>query len=118
MSLIENLDRDMASACIGGLMLLPQFHANVLRLQMCSHLVVAFSRGDQSLTRDVLDRLLNQSLREIVGPEEKAPRDVFTANVVTAEGNRRILVSGWETMDYWFKTSYLLLNQWPKMSRS
>ncbi len=113
-SLVESLDRDQAAARIGGLMLLPRYQANVLRFEMLAHLVAGFSQGTEKLSRETLDRILNGWLRDLVGPDEKPPRDVFVANLVASEGNRRLLVGEWETMDYWLQDILSIVESMPE----
>jgi hypothetical protein len=112
-TLVKGLNRSQAVARVAGLMLLPEYHANILRLEMLAHLATTFSRGNIEVTGEILHTLLNRALRSHIGPAEEPRRDVFVTNVVTRAGNCRLLVGDWETPDYWVQDLIAIVESMP-----
>jgi hypothetical protein len=112
-TLVRGLNRCQAIARAAGLMLLPVYQANTLRLEMLAHLVTTFSCGNIEVTGEIFDTILNRALRSHIGPAEERSRDVFVTNVVTRAGNRRLLVGDWETPDYWVQDLIAIVEGMP-----
>lgn len=87
-------------ALLAGLLTLPEFHANTLRLEVLTHLAVAHCAGKEGPTRDHIGCWLNQSLAPLA-PLEDPIEDVFVTNVTSGLGNHRLFEGLWESADFW-----------------
>jgi hypothetical protein len=89
---------------LGGLLTVPNLHANTGRLEVIIHLAFRHSRGTKRANRRALERLVNghvagTPLAKLEDPVE----DVFVTNVVSPVGNHRVFEGIWESADYWLQ---------------
>ena len=100
---------------LAGLLTIPSLQANSIRIETAVHLAVACCRGHRRIGRPGINHLLNAELGAISYREDPA-EDVFVANVITPEGNRRILQGVWEANDYYAEViiDVLLSQELPK----
>jgi hypothetical protein len=99
-------------APIAGLLTLPEFYANTLRLEVLTHLAVAHCAGKESPTRSRIGRWLNQSLAPLAHLEDPV-EDVFVTNVTSALGNHRLFEGLWESADFWTQNILDVLSRIP-----
>lgn len=79
-----------------GLLTVPHFQANTIRLETLVHLAVAHCAGTKQPGPEELGLWLNRYLGETeITFLEDPVEDVFVTNVDTPEGNRRIFESVW-----------------------
>ena len=92
---------------VGGLMTLPSFHANSVRLELLAQLAAGACAGKKRPSHQHLGTWLNRQLggSEVVLLEDPA-EDVFVVNVTTPQGDFRALSGLWEEADH--STSLLL----------
>lgn len=97
---------------VGGLLTIPRFAPNTVRLEALSHFAFYLCRGKKIANNKSLDKLLNDllfvtKLADLEDPVE----DLFILNVISPIGNHRIFRGVWETPDYWLqKTIQVLFN--------
>jgi hypothetical protein len=94
------LDVNSTVAQISGLLTVPEFHANTLRLEVLAHLAVTHCVGSGVPTRNQLMHWLNESLAPFAHLEDPL-EDVFVTNVATDLGNYRLFEGLWESADFW-----------------
>jgi hypothetical protein len=93
-----------ALQALAGLMTLPEFHPNVLRLEAVAHLLVAHASGTQMIDAAILEHWINEQLGNATICDLEDPvEDVFVSNIFTDSGNRRIFTGIWETPDFWLQ---------------
>ena len=102
-------DYDLSSVApiVGGLMTLPCFQANSVRLELLATMAAGACTGKKRPAHKNLSTWLNRQL----GTSEAAlledpPEDVFVVNVTTPQGDFHVLPGLWEDGDY--ATSLLL----------
>jgi hypothetical protein len=99
-------------APLAGLLTLPEFHTNTLRLEVLTHLAAAYCAGKEAPTRDQIGRWLNQSLAPLA-PLEDPVEDVFVTNVTSGLGNHRLFEGLWESADFWTQNILDVLSRIP-----
>jgi len=92
------------AARAAGLLTIPRFHANTVRLELLVHLIVANCEGREKPGHRQFKRWLNSSLQGITHLEDPA-EDVFIVNLETPEGNRRLFRGIWEAPDYFLQVA-------------
>jgi len=97
---LATFDLPNGAATIAGLMLLPEFQSNAVRLEALSHLFCLRASGDQRVTSEHLSTWLNEDLGNSLACRMEDPsEDVFVSNVITRQGNRRLLQGLWNNPD-------------------
>ena len=87
-----------------GLLTVPEFQANTIRLEVLAHLAVVHCAGKEKPGHVELGRWLNKHLgRGEMAMLEDPVEDVFISNVCIPEGNRRIFEGIWESNDYFLQ---------------
>ncbi len=90
----------VVSRC-AGLLTVPAFHANTIRIETLVHLAVAYCGGKRKPTFSDVGRWLNRNLgNSAVSSAEDPPEDVFVSNICTAQGNFRLFEGTWESNDF------------------
>lgn len=99
-SILKSYDIHIVVAQVAGLAMAPCFQTNSYRIELLSQLAVACCNGKTHSTWKHLDHWLNRHLGvfDIACLEDPA-EDVFVVNVVTAEGDFRVLGGLWEAAD-------------------
>ncbi len=100
-------------APLAGLLTLPKFHANTLRLEVLTHLAVAYCTGKEAPRRAQIGRWLNQSLASLSFLEDPV-EDVFVTNVTSGLGNHRLFEGLWESADFWTQNILDVLSRIPR----
>ncbi|HYD86934.1 MAG TPA: hypothetical protein VEA80_05640 [Vitreimonas sp.] len=111
---IANTPLRTAVAFVAPLLLLPQFHANTIRLEALLHLIVARGGVSGRLRKTMLADWLNQQVR--AGPfayVEDPPEDVFVGNVSLREGDFKVLLGVYEGADFHVQTLLEVLETIP-----
>ena len=99
-SILRNYDLLSAITLIAGITTAPQFQANSYRLEFLSLLVVACCDGTQKPSWKHLNHWLNRHLGVFdIASLEDPVEDTFVANILTSEGDYRILGGLWECAD-------------------
>ncbi len=97
-------DRAETLAIIAGLLTLPQFHANTIRIEVLQNLVHRNAAGPNKPTRNRVAQWLNRGLGEGWAARMEDPvEDVFISNVVSGVGNSRVFEGVWESNDFWLQ---------------
>lgn len=104
---LTDYDLRTVAPIVGGLMTLPAFHANSVRLELLAQLAAGACAGKKRPSHQHLSTWLNRQLggSEVVLLEDPA-EDVFVVNVTTSQGDFRVLSGLWEEGDH--ATSLLL----------
>ncbi len=99
---LKKYDIESTLALLAGLLTIPALQANTIRLEAAVHLAAASCKGNRRAGRAEIQRWLNTELARIRHREDPA-EDVFVGNVITPEGNRRVLQGVWEASDYYLQ---------------
>ena len=95
---------------LAALLTIPPLQANAIRIETAIHYAVACSQGNHLVRHEEIERVLNTEFAGISHTEDPAD-DVFIANVITPEGNRRLFQGVWDANDYYAqKIIYVLLS--------
>jgi hypothetical protein len=112
---LEGCDAELTIAAIAGLLTVPDYQAETLRLEMLVHLAVLHCAGERrptsaDITRWLHHNLVDHPVRSMEDPIE----DVFVSNVVAPGGNYRVLEGIWETADHYVQDvmDCLALTSW------
>lgn len=108
---LARFDGVVAANLLGGLLTLPQFDANQIRIETLLKLAHRHGRGKSVPTRKRLQHWLNRLLgRGRVRTAEDPPEDVFVANVMCGLGNMRVFTGTWENCDSLLQDALTALN--------
>lgn len=99
-SILRNYDLHSTVAQIAGMSTIPRFQANSYRIEFLTLLAVSCCNGKVCPSWNNLDHWLNRHLgiSEIARMEDPA-EDVFVVNVLTTEGDFRVLGGLWEAAE-------------------
>jgi hypothetical protein len=82
---IKEFNRKATVSRCAGLLTVPAFHANTIRIETLVHLAVAFCDGKRKPTFSDIGRWLNRNLGSSgASSADDPPEDVFVSNVCTA----------------------------------
>lgn len=99
--LLKEFSRKTTVARCAGLLTVPAFHANTIRIETLLHLAVANCVGKRKPTFSDIGRWLNRNLgNSAVAIAEDPPEDVFISNISTQVGNFRLFEGTWESSDF------------------
>jgi len=99
--IIKEFNRKAAVSRCAGLLTVPAFHANTIRIETAVHLAVAFCDGKRKPTFSDIGRWLNRNLGSSgASSAEDPPEDVFVSNICTSQGNYRLFEGTWESNDF------------------
>ena len=103
-----------SAALVAGLLTQPTLQANMLRIELLIHLLVAFSGKSKAKAREIAN-WLNSELGSTAFAmmEEDPPEDVFVSNVTTTEGNFRIFEGLWESSDFYLQRVLNVIGKLP-----
>lgn len=98
--ILAKYDLRSSLSYIAGLATVPCFLANSYRIELLTELIVSSCEGKRRISSQHLSHWLNNYLGvfDIVSMEDPA-EDVFVVNVLTREGDFRVLNSLWEAGD-------------------
>jgi len=85
------------TALFGGLLTVPELQANCTRLEVLSHLAVAFARGSRVPTVEQIAPWFEMLGRGVCGHLEDPAEDVFVSLVSDASGSYRLFEGIWES---------------------
>lgn len=89
--------RLVAAKMLGGLLTLPQFHANGIRIDWLLRLVLGHATGRKSPTRHDLDVALNSGMPAAwIASQEDPSEGFFCEPIVTLRGNFTLFPGQWE----------------------
>jgi hypothetical protein len=98
---LKEFSRKATVARCGGLLTVPAFHANTIRIETMLHLAVANCAGKRNPTFSDIGRWLNRNLaNSAVATAEDPPEDVFVSNICSKVGNFRLFEGTWESSDF------------------
>lgn len=98
---IERFDGGQTMALVAGLLTVPAYHANTVRLEMLQHLVQRNALGERTPTSRCLGRWLNKDLQQgRIAMMEDPVEDVFISNIFSGIGNTMIFEGIWESNDH------------------
>lgn len=91
---------------IGGLLTMPKFHANTVRLHILAHLALLSCTGAEKPNRESLVQFASLLTGDRVGESSEDPvEDVFVGNVATGMGNFRIFRGVRASGDRWVESA-------------
>ncbi|HYE37631.1 hypothetical protein [Methylocaldum sp.] len=98
--ILAKYDLRTALSWMAGIATVPSFQANSYRVEFLSQLVVACCEGKKRPTWQHLNHWLNRHLgvSDIANMEDPA-EDMFVVNVLTKDGDFRVLTGLWEAAD-------------------
>ena len=103
---------------VSGLMTIPEFQPNLIRLESLVHLVAALAAGETEPTREMIETWINDDFGEDILTQTEDPvEDVFVSNVVTGTGNKRLFTGSWDTPDFWLQNLIDVLSSAPATSK-
>ena len=106
-SLIRDLaccDKKATVPEIAGLLTVPEFSGNTLRIELLVHLACVFCNGAGAANHKKLMKWLNKDLAKTMAIRFEDPvEDVFIGNVMTEVGNTRIFDGLWEGSDFYLQ---------------
>jgi hypothetical protein len=95
---LREFDSASTIATLGGLLTIPDCHAETIRIEHLLHLAVLHCAGTRTVDEPLLREWLERTLAELpIRRMEDPCEDVFVANVTTPEGNYRIFEGIWES---------------------
>lgn len=98
---LEEFNRKATVARCAGLLTIPAFLANTIRIETIVHLALANCIGKRKPTFSDIGRWLNRNLgNSPVASAEDPPEDVFVSNICTQVGNFRLFEGTWESNDF------------------
>jgi Holliday junction resolvase len=101
-------------ACVGGLLTVPEYHPQTLRLEVLLHLALLHCRGRKRPTLEDLRKWLEVFLGEHpIKRFEDPPEDVFVSNVMGPGGNYRIFAGTWTSSHAYVQDVVDCLGQFP-----
>ena len=93
-----------SAALIGGLLTLPQNHANTLRIEALVQMVLGWACGKRVCDSKTMGAWLNIQLAKTTLSQLEDPvEDVFVSSVTVETGNKRILEGTWESSDFFLQ---------------
>lgn len=97
---LSNYDLMRTVSSLAGMLTVPEFQANAVRLELLVHIAVSCCNGKGRIESRHLDTWLNRQLGvpEIASMEDP-PEDAFVLNVLTNYGNFCVLTGMWEATD-------------------
>ena len=91
---------------LAGLLTVPEFQANTIRLETLVHLATVHCKGRSHPNRNVIDNWVNKRLGSSpIARLEDPVEDVYITNVGTPGGNFLLFQSQWESSDYYVQTA-------------
>jgi hypothetical protein len=98
---LKQFNRKASVARCAGLLTVPAFHANTIRIETLVHLTMANCAGTRKPSFSDIGRWLNRNLGgSAVSAAEDPPEDVFISNIITQFGNSRLFEGTWESSDF------------------
>lgn len=93
-------DRASVASAVGGLLSVPDYQPQTIRLEMLLHLAVAHCQGDDQPSMADLRMWLEEDLGALpLSSLEDPLEDVFVTNVIGPGGNYRVFEGTWEIND-------------------
>lgn len=101
---LKDFNRKATVSRCAGLLTVPSFHANTIRIETMVHLAVANCAGKRKPTFSDISRWLNRNLgNSAVATAEDPPEDVFVSNISSQSGNFRLFEGTWESSDFYLQ---------------
>lgn len=98
---ICDYDKNELVSVISGMLTVPEYSANTLRIEVALHLALSSSDGKKSTNRTILNTIFNDVLSGTdICYQEDPQEDVFVSNIYTCFGDYRIFNSLWEANDF------------------
>lgn len=101
------------AATFAGLLTQKNLQSNCLRLEVLVHLCVEHCRGTKSAPPQLVARVFRALGSGRCGRAEDPAEDVFVSNVVTRDGNFRVLEGIWESGGFFLQRMLNLLDKLP-----
>lgn len=103
-SALKPYDLRATISYLGGLLTVPEYHPETIRIEMVLHLAALHCRGRKRPTGRELANWLERDLGDhILKFQEDPPEDVFVSNVIGPGGNYKIFEGVWEANDYYLQ---------------
>ncbi|MHB8968230.1 MAG: hypothetical protein ACYC57_08220 [Thermoleophilia bacterium] len=104
-SQLVSYNAELTIAKIAGLLTVPRFLSNTIRIEFLAHLAVAFCNGNKDAKNKILRRWLNHELAGTqISMMEDPAEDVFITNVLSPFGNYRIFEANWNHSAYYLQS--------------
>lgn len=98
--ILEKYELKASLSMVAGIATVPSFQANSYRIELLTHLIVARCCGRKIPTWQHMNHWLNRHVGDFdVAKMEDPPEDTFVVNVITPEGDFRVLGGLWESAD-------------------
>jgi hypothetical protein len=111
---VESLDPVRAASTFAGLLTVPELQSNCFRLEALIHLCLAFGRGKQKPTGELVARLFAEFGKGQCGRVEDPAEDVFVTLVVTPRGDFRVLEGTWESAGFFLQRVVNVVERMPR----
>ncbi len=110
---LKKYDPVKVAATMGGLLTLPALQSNCLRLEILTHLALAFCRGHKTPGEEFIRRSFSAIGQGEYGSYEDPAEDVFVASIETPRGNFRVLEGIWESAGFFLQRIVNLVEGMP-----
>lgn len=101
---LSRYDARVVVACLGGMLTIPEYQPQTLRIEVLLHLACLHCRGKKKPGSEDFRRWLETVLGDHpVKRLEDPPEDVFVSNVTAPGGNYRIFEGMWYTSDLYLQ---------------
>ena len=98
---LRGFEPEHTIAAVGGLLTVPAYHPEHLRIELLLHLACSYCDGSARPRLRDLRRWLGSGLGQTpVSRLEDPPEDVFISNVTSVGGNYRLFEGIWESSDF------------------
>jgi hypothetical protein len=98
--ILEKYELKASLSMVAGIATVPSFQANSYRIELLTHLIVSRCCGRKIPTWQHMNHWLNRHVGDFdIAKMEDPPEDTFVVNVITPEGDFRILGGLWESAD-------------------
>jgi len=100
---LDSFDPLRLAATLAGLLTVPELQSNCIRLEILTHLALAFGGGKRKPNDKIVSRLFSEFGNGIAGRQEDPAEDVFVSLVRTPRGNFRVLEGTWESAGFYLQ---------------
>ena len=115
--LIEEIKQHNISKAVtvlASLLTIPELQNNTYRIETLILLVLRYADGHKKLNRKTLNAWLNRYLADTSAAMfEDPPEDLFVGNIITSNGNRRVLEGVWEGNSFFLQRIVNVVSSFP-----
>lgn len=114
---LSEFDPLRTAATFAGLLTLPFYQGNCIRIEVLVHLAIAKGNSHRKPNDKLVSRLFAQLGTKRLGLQEDPVEDVFVSSVHTPRGNFRVLEGVWESSGFYLQRLVGALERIPEGGR-